>query len=88
MEQQDYKMAKKYAIKLYSLDGDYIYITEDTNHCMDLRVQLFDTKEDCQKFYQKENLNLRNCSLKTLWDENQTQMPCLKGIIFCRHFLE
>lgn len=50
MEQQDYKMAKKYAIKLYSLDGDYIYITEDTNHCMDLRVQLFDTKEDADKF--------------------------------------
>ncbi len=43
-------MAKKYAIKLYSLDGDFIWITEDTDHCMDLRVQLFDTREDADKF--------------------------------------
>ena len=50
MEQQEYKMEKKYAIKLHSLDGDFIWITEDTNHCMDLRVQLFDTKEDADKF--------------------------------------
>ena len=50
MEQQEKKKKKKYAIKLRALDGDFIWITEDTKNCMDLRIQLFDTKADADKF--------------------------------------
>lgn len=40
----------KYAIKLYALDGDFIWITEDTKNCMDLKVMLFDTREQADDF--------------------------------------
>jgi len=42
-------MAKKYGIKFYSLDGDSIWITEDSKYCMDLKIRLFDTEEDADE---------------------------------------
>lgn len=38
----------KYAIKVITVDSFY-YITEETDHCMDLVVELFDTREEAEE---------------------------------------
>ena len=43
-------MEKKYAIKIRLGEGDWLYVTEDTGKCMDMKVQLFDTEKDADSF--------------------------------------
>lgn len=39
----------KYALKVKLGEGDWIYVTEDTRHCWDLRPLLFETFEQANQ---------------------------------------
>ena len=54
-------MSNKWAIKIRMGDGDWIYVTKQTEHCWDLQPELFDSKQkaiEYSKTFKKQNVKV------------------------------
>jgi hypothetical protein len=64
------QVAVKYAIQIMLAPNDWIYVTETTQHCWDLKPMLFDSKLQAEEFADTWRLPNKQENVKVVEYEN------------------